>query len=255
MKRVTFFTAPKAFVGMFDVIQQNAINSWVSLCPKPEIILCGNDNGIANFAAEKKLLHVPDIKVSESGVPRLDDMFLRASDLASNDILVYTNCDMIFTQDIILAIEKVDEKFPEEFLIVGQRIDVAIPELIDFTKSNWEDNLRNQVAKTGKLHPVCGIDYFVFRKKSWRKFPPFIVGRIAWDNWFMGEALRRNHDVIDATTAIFAVHSNHDYSHAPTIANIRKCKDADLNRSLAREKPVFINSANWKFINKEIKRK
>lgn len=215
MENVTIFTLPKRFTGIFDTIQRNAITSWTLLKPTPEVILCGNDIGIAEFAKEKGLLHIPDVEISERGTPYLGDAFLKVHDAASNHILVYSNCDMIFMGDFTLAIEKVKNKFFGQFLIIGQRFDMDMPQLIDFTYPNWEQDLLSnaRVPGTGTHHSVFGIDYFIFRTGSWQHFPPFIVGRPGWDNWFVSEALRLGHSVIDATKAIFAIHQNHDFSH------------------------------------------
>ena len=47
----TFFAMPKAFRGHVGMIQRNAIGSWLRLTPRPEILLFGDDEGIAEFAA------------------------------------------------------------------------------------------------------------------------------------------------------------------------------------------------------------
>ena len=45
---LTIFSAPKAFTGHVGIIQQNAIRSWLSLRPKPRIILFCNEAGTAD---------------------------------------------------------------------------------------------------------------------------------------------------------------------------------------------------------------
>src|SRR5882672_3267092 len=40
---LTIFSAPKAFKGHVAIIQQNAIRSWLSLRPKPRVILFCED--------------------------------------------------------------------------------------------------------------------------------------------------------------------------------------------------------------------
>ena len=42
---LTILSTPKAFTGLFAVIQRNAIESWTKLEPRPEIILFGRDVG------------------------------------------------------------------------------------------------------------------------------------------------------------------------------------------------------------------
>jgi len=45
---LTIFSAPKAFLGHIGTIQENAIRSWLSLRPKPRIILFCNESGTAH---------------------------------------------------------------------------------------------------------------------------------------------------------------------------------------------------------------
>jgi hypothetical protein len=61
---LTIFTIPKPFRGHIEVIQRNAIESWLRLRPQCEIILCGDDPGVAEAASEysstfNKLLNTP----------------------------------------------------------------------------------------------------------------------------------------------------------------------------------------------------
>lgn len=46
---ITIFSTPKPFRGHFEIIQRNAIQSWLRLRPGCEIILLGNDEGTAEF--------------------------------------------------------------------------------------------------------------------------------------------------------------------------------------------------------------
>jgi hypothetical protein len=59
---LTIFTIAKPFHGHIDVIQANAINSWLRLCPQPEIILFGNDEGTASTASQLGVRYVPDVQ-------------------------------------------------------------------------------------------------------------------------------------------------------------------------------------------------
>ena len=56
----TIFALPKAFEGHFKTIQTNALESWLALRPKPEIILFGNDPGVHQTAHKYGLRHSPD---------------------------------------------------------------------------------------------------------------------------------------------------------------------------------------------------
>lgn len=64
-RKVTIFSLPKAFGGHTGMIQHNAVQSWMRMEPKAEIILMGNDPGVAEYAAQWGLRHCPDIKCNE----------------------------------------------------------------------------------------------------------------------------------------------------------------------------------------------
>ena len=50
---LTIFTAPKPFTNPhIDLIQRNAIRSWVALGPEVEVLLIGEEEGLAEAARE-----------------------------------------------------------------------------------------------------------------------------------------------------------------------------------------------------------
>ena len=71
---LTIFTVPKPFKEHIGVIQRNAIYSWTQL-PGCEIILFGDDDGVAETAEEFGVKHVSDIEKNEHGTPLLDFVF------------------------------------------------------------------------------------------------------------------------------------------------------------------------------------
>ena len=74
----TILSTPKAFTGLFAIIQRNALESWTRLEPRPEFFLFGRDAGTAEVCAEFGLRHVPDVatnvqQVAERGHLALPD--------------------------------------------------------------------------------------------------------------------------------------------------------------------------------------
>ena len=63
---ITIFTIPKPFHEHNGVIQRNAIKSWIQLKPKCEIILFGDDDGVAEAAEKFNVTHIPFIEKNES---------------------------------------------------------------------------------------------------------------------------------------------------------------------------------------------
>ncbi|MFA9404095.1 MAG: glycosyl transferase family 2, partial [Anaerolineales bacterium] len=71
---LTIFSPPKPFQGKIDVIQRNAIESWIALGDEVEIVLVGDELGLADVAAEYGVGHVEDVARNKYGTPLLDDI-------------------------------------------------------------------------------------------------------------------------------------------------------------------------------------
>ena len=229
---ISFFSIPKAFNGHFNIIQRNAIKSWSSLHCSSEIILFGNEAGIENVAQEVGATNVKEFAVTSYGTPRIDDIFLQAQKLAQHDLLCYINTDIILVNDFIQAVERI-KNYTNDFLVVGQRIDLEVKELLSFD-NGWEQSILDRANNNGKWYGPLGIDYFLFKRGLWKTIPPFAVGRTVWDNWLIYEARRQSAVVIDATKCIHAIHQNHDYSHSTGGAvTVWKGVEAQKNLALA----------------------
>ncbi len=105
-------------------------------------------------------------------------------------------------------------KQAKNFLLVGQRWDLDVRELLDFAPG-WPEGLRQQAQAQGKLHRASGSDYFIFPRDCFTEMPAFAIGRAGWDNWMIYAGRRKGWPVIDGTPSIMIVHQNHDYSHLP----------------------------------------
>ena len=209
---LTLFTIPKPFLGHSAVIQWNAIRSWCRLDPAGEVVLFGDDPGTREMANECGARHVPDINRSEYGTPLLHQAFAQVDRLARHDLICYVNADVMLLSDLLRAVGSIPF---DRFLLAGRRWDVDLRERWDFESAGWEARLRQYVAAHATLHPPSGSDYFVFRRGTFRRLPPFAVGRPGWDNWMIYDARASGIPVIDGTRAVTAIHQNHDYRHVP----------------------------------------
>lgn len=207
---LTLFAMPKAFAGHVGDIQRNAIESWTRLSPRPEIILFGDEPGIAAIAAELGLRHEPVVGRNDCGTPLVDALFGAAQNLATTDIVAYVNADIVLFDDFPAAVDNVRGQVPE-FLMMGQRMDYDLIGRIDFTPPDWAANLWQDVQENGQLHAETGIDYFVFTPGLWHKIPPLALGRTVWDSWLLKNVHDLGKAVIDATGAIRAIHQSHGY--------------------------------------------
>lgn len=252
---LTIFSIPKAFKGQTGIIQKNAIKSWLVLNPKCEVILFGDDEGVAEIAAELGVKHIPKIEKTEQGTPILSSAISLATKEAKNQILLYTNSDIILLNDTISAIKKIKEK---SFLMSGQRWDMDIKEEINFNESNWEEKFRERLKKDSKLHGLSGIDYFVFPRNLPEIFqmPDFAVGRAGWDNWLIYRIRSLKIPMIDATTETTVIHQNHDYSHSP-YGGKKKVGGPEVKRTLNLAGGFFnmftLRDADWILTDQGIK--
>lgn len=207
---LTIFTIPKPFLGSIGLIQRNAIQSWLQLMPECEIILFGDDEGVAETAQNFGIRHIPGIDKNDLGTPLLSSAFSMAQKSANYDLLMYANTDIILFQDLIKAVRMVRKPY---FLLCGRRWDLDVQEEIDFERVAWQEEIITKAKRQGKRHSMSGIDYFVFQK-GLINMPNFAVGRPGWDSWLIYEMRRKQIPVINATGAINVIHQNHDYSHS-----------------------------------------
>lgn len=234
---LTIFTIPKPFIGLDNIHQRNAIQSWLAIRPECEIILCGNDQGVAEVAKEYKVAHIPDIAVNEFGTPYINDAFDRAQKLANNDFVCYVNADIIFFDDFLVTFDHIPFN---EYLVVGSRWDVDVDDFVDFNTPYSINSFRNAVLSKACLKHQLGSDYFIFKKHSLGELPAFVIGRPYWDYWMIYNARAKHLPVIDASRSIMDVHQNHRYGHVSgRIGDTWYGPEADANNAYVGEEKRF----------------
>jgi hypothetical protein len=248
---ITFFACPKPFRGHIDVIQRNAIRSWMLLRPKPEIILLGADEGVAEACAEFDLTYCPDVETNEYGTPLVSSVFEIGQARASNNVVCYINADIMLTNEFQRAIEAVAARMPR-FLAVGQRTDIDIVQPWTFEVADWEADLKQLAAQKGTLHAPSGIDFFCFPRGMYTEIPPFAIGRLKWDNWLVWRARTEGFPIVDVTEAVPLVHQNHGY--APDKLQVSGGRWVELGPEAQRnialvpeEQNLNIWAATWAF--------
>jgi hypothetical protein len=213
MRMLTLFTTAKPFKGHNAVIQRNALKSWTLLHPDVEVIVFGSDEGAAEVCAELGLRHEVAVARTEFGAVRLDDMFRRAQEIAKHNVVCYANCDIIFTVELLRAVERVQAAH-SQFLMAGRRWDTDITEPLDFSRKEWAEETRKKALAANAPRDEGWIDYFVFSRGLYGEgLLPLAIGRTVWDEWLVWRALASNRPVIDASPVVVAIHQNHDYGH------------------------------------------
>ena len=214
MSLLTLFTSPKAFEDPHvTVIQRNAIQSWCQLGEEVEVLLMGDDAGVAEAAAEFGVQHVPEVACSSQGIPLISDMFVQARQRTDSPVLAIINTDIILLPNFLETVRQAQSRY-QAFVLAGQRWDLDITEPIEFS-AGWQARLMAQVAQQGVLHPPSGSDYFIFSRQVLTEIPDFTIGRAGWDNWMIYHAAHHPWQTLDATHDITVVHQNHDYGHLP----------------------------------------
>lgn len=222
------------------MIQRNAIKSW-TLLEDVEVILLGNESGIAEIAKELNIKHFPNVKVNENGTPLISSMFEIARENSNGELLCIINADMILMSDFVdatlesnsLLFEKqTASRLTPKFVLLSQRWDYDITSPIDFAEG-WESRLKESVRKQNQLHRPAGSDFFLFPKSCYQDIPNFTIGRAGWDNWMIYKARKENWAVIDCTPSLMIVHQNHDYSHLPNAKPHYDHPDTNVNIHLA----------------------
>jgi len=270
MPVLTLFTAPKPFTDPhISRIQENTLRNWRALGDDIEVVVIGDEPGIAEVCHSLGIRHLPDVRCNQKGTPLISSIFDLARGVNDSPFLAYFNADILILPGLIESLEIIaNEK--KQFLAVGQRWDLDVEEPLSFV-GGWDEELRKKVRENGKLHGQTGSDYFMYPRECFKDIPDFAVGRAGWDNWMIFHARWQHWAVVDLSEAVTIVHQNHDYGHLPggikhfyqpeTAENVRmaggrrtifklsdathEVKDASLNRrtldwqSFWREVEIF----------------
>lgn len=201
----TIVATPRAFDGVHDIRQHNAITSWTLLQPRPKILLCGNDDGAEAAARLHACVYIPEVLCDRDGIPLIHDIFRIALERAQTDLTVYVNCDILLPPNFPSVLFTVADRF-QDFLMVGSRWDTNVDTRIDFDET-WH---RRLLSQKGRPHPPGGTDYVAFPTDHWKDNlpPPFAVGRCRWDNYLIGNAVDTSIQVVDVTSVLRPIHQN-----------------------------------------------
>jgi hypothetical protein len=192
----------------------------------------GDDEGIADVAAQLGVKHEPHIARNEWGTPLVNSVFNTAESKASFSKLCYVNCDILLLSDFLPALEAT-WSYDNEAMTVGRRWDIDLGERLIF-QPDWETEIRQKLMTSGRRQSHSAIDYFAFPKGIWGEIPPFALGRFRWDNWLLYDAISRKITVVDLTEYLVAIHQNHDYNFRLNGTSVLESAEAKQNLALAK---------------------
>ena len=238
MAQITLFSTPKPFTNPhINIIQRNAIQSWLHLGEQVEVLLVGDEPGMAEVAAEYGITQLADVRCNDKGTPLVSSIFDLARRHSQSPLLVYTNADILFLPDLISAAAQTASQ-ALAFMLISQRWDLDLSEPFNFSNGtakehSWDQRLSAEVRQRGSLHAPAGSDFFVFPRSLFQDIPDFAIGRAGWDNWMIYYAKRQGWSVIDATPSMMVIHQNHDYGHLPDGRPHYEHPESDKNQALA----------------------
>tara|TARA_B100001173_G_C15985161_1_gene546405 strand:+ start:832 stop:1476 length:645 start_codon:yes stop_codon:yes gene_type:complete len=175
---------------------------------------------------------------------------------------------MFINADIILPINFLDIINPlykklRRFLMVGHRWDMEVDYFINFNNESKIKSFWKNAQNNSKKHACTGIDYFIFRKETFKNLPDFAIGRPGYDNWLLWHARRRMLQLIDASSEIHAIHQNHHFNfhnllNNPKIKdrnNILEEEDGIRNRTIIGKNHLNLLDTNYFISDGIVKRK
>lgn len=245
MTSLTLFTTCKPFKGEFKTIQANALGSWARLRPHCEVIVFGDEDGVAEACKQFGFRHMSTVPRNDYGTPLLNGLFESADREAATEFLGFVNADIMLTGDLWPAVERAATAF-RHFLLIARRWNVEIKDRWDLTAGDWEPRLRAYARNHGWLEPVYGgMDLFVYRRGVWKELPPMAVGRGRCDSALIYQARKLGMPVIDGTEAVTCVHQNHGYAHHPgNTPGVFKGPEALRNHELLGGDEYILTSLN-----------
>ena len=121
MPFLTIFSTPKPFIDPhITTIQRNAIRSWLALGDDVEVLLVGDEPGLAETAAELGVRHLANVACNKWGTPLISAIFSLAREHGSGELLAYVNADILFLPDLLAAARRLHAE-SDRFLMIGQR--------------------------------------------------------------------------------------------------------------------------------------
>jgi hypothetical protein len=240
---ITFITTFKPFKPPFDLIQLNALKSWLRFCPPCEVVIVGADEGVEDAVKQLpfvKIVH--NVKRSPSGAPLLDDLIRRGEELATNNLICLINGDIIIVDDILKVVKTVSNMFNTNFLLLCRRYDMIVNKPLNY-KKDLIDYLRSHIIRyyaESNKKPVCA-DLFVFGRRLFNRVPPLVIGRLIWSRWLIYEALSNGNPVIDATELLTVIHQLHGYDHISDLPT----KNSFLRAKLSYEAIALSQDYKW----------
>ncbi|ELU10507.1 hypothetical protein CAPTEDRAFT_223807 [Capitella teleta] len=167
-------------------------------------------------------------RLNETGPPRIRVMFQDAVSHFDSKFYAFCNADILFDKGLIETLRSLEEfQFPDGLLVAGQRHNLKV--------ESFQDHLKPGMALSPWIHHAelfgpDAQDYFISTKNGfpWERVPDLVIGRPAYDNWLLTQALVWGITLVDATDTVFALHQTGADGNKAGWKSSDKCTNRDL---------------------------
>lgn len=243
-KKLTVFTTCKPFVGENGVMQRNAMATWQALdCPA---ILVGIEAGVDEQARKLGATNLRENAYHDSGMPYVNDVFAKAQQAIETPFCCYINSDILLPAHTVNAVQLLltSTDVPDAFLLTSRRRNIPLCGELPESELARNEHLSSLDNQYGSWDSSTAVDFFLFPTGMFVDLPPFLFGRMQWDNWLLWKASDLGARVIDASLDMHLLHPIHGYAADGTNWLIRAhSDDAAANRDLAGGNSLTIDGA------------
>jgi hypothetical protein len=225
----------------YSKIQHDAIQSWLALVPRPQIIILGDDSGTRKVCKKYGIKHVPEVAASKARTPYVDDFIRVAEKHAQHETMLLCSGDICIAQNTIDAAEAIRNHL-KEFCVCARKKHVEIE------SGKIQKEIRWATWQAG--------DYWLHSKGLFDKMPKFLIGRHKNEKWMFRHCCNKN-ALVDGSPAITVYHQFHPHQFKPAHKEVEyneklylenyfevdKWKDTPWYKNKCRD--IGFNFANW----------
>lgn len=209
----TWFATFKTVESRRQIQLSTIVNrgKFVSSLMRPILFQSDKNDEMSNAAHEHGWHTFAVPRTNEFDTPFLLDMIKVTMAESYNSVFYgFANDDILFGDSLVVTLKSVTDlietkQLKTPILVIGQKSNYI-------TKVNWTEPVSEfffieQIKPLSQMDLATAIDYFFFTVD----FPMFlfdglVIGRPAYDNYVVAEAIRRKVTVIDATKTLSALH-------------------------------------------------
>ena len=112
---IKIFATPKNLAGIFDKIQNNALNSWRAFSVK--IFIIRYSKGNKGSAAEINTKYVPGVRCIPRGVLYVSNLFYKAGKIIKYPILTFIYSDIILSDNFLSVVQNTTKDFTKLLMV------------------------------------------------------------------------------------------------------------------------------------------